>query len=458
MSRQSSPNGSIITKLLQRFSRSERGAVMAIFALAVIPLMVAAGLAVDLSRAYLVKSRLSHALDAAGLAVGSMRATSTDPVYLETQFTNFVAANYPSSEVGATHDLTFVDNGGIISVTGKATVDTVFMAIIGIQNITVSSAAQIKVQTKGLELVMVLDNTGSMGSNNKLNDMKTAALDLVGIVFGNETAPSLLKVGLVPFSGSVNIGTSMSSYVADTSSYNWGTTSWEGCVEARTYPYDVQDADTVTGGVWSPYHWADHNNYNNWDFGGGSYNIDTSPPSTKGPNKYCPRPLTPLTNNRATLESEINAMWASGYTHINYGAVWGWRVASPSAPFTEGAAYTDPDWNKVVIILTDGDNTTSNSVDTAYGYRSEGLLGSTSSWGTSNELDSRLLDVCTGMKNDGIIVYTIAFGSSIGWGTASMMEDCATKPENYFESPDSATLSQAFRAIGAELKNLHLSQ
>jgi len=62
------------------------------------------------------------------------------------------------------------------------------------------------------------------------------------------------------------------------------------------------------------------------------------------------------------------------------------------------------------------------------------------------------------VKNDGIIVYTIAFGSSIGWGTASMMESCATKPGNYFESPDSATLSQAFRAIGAELKNLHLSQ
>jgi len=450
-------NGSIVSRLLRRFRKNERGSVMALFAIAIIPMMVAAGLAVDLSRAYLIKSRLSHALDAAGLAVGSMRTTTTDTAYLEQQFTNFVNANYPSAEVGATHDLTYVDNGGVISVTGKATVETVFMAIVGINNMTVSASAEIIVETNGLELMMVLDNTGSMGSYNKLEDMKTAAHDLIDILFGNEALPDLLKVGLVPFSGSVNIGTSMSSSVADTSTYDWGSTSWEGCVEARAYPYDVQDADTGTGGLWAPYHWADHNSYNNWDRDT-YYAIDNSPPSSRGPNKYCPRPLTPLTNDRASLESEIDAMWAAGYTHINYGAVWGWRAISPSAPFTEGSSYSDPDWNKVVIILTDGDNTTSNSVDTAYGYRSDGLLGSTTSWGTASELDSRLLEVCTGMKNDGIIVYTIAFGTSIGWSTASMMEDCATKPSNYFESPDSATLSLAFRAIGAELKNLHLSQ
>ena len=75
-----------------------------------------------------------------------------------------------------------------------------------------------------------------------------------------------------------------------------------------------------------------------------------------------------------------------------------------------------------------------------------------------NELDSRLSEVCTGMKNAGIIVYTIAFGTSVPMGTASLLENCATDPGNYYESPDATTLSLAFRAIGAELKNLHLSK
>jgi len=416
--------------LLQRFRSDRRGAVAVMFALAVIPLMIAAGLAVDLSRAYLVKTRLSHALDAAGLAVGTMRTTTTDTVYLETQFANFVDANYPASQVGSVHDLTFVDNSGVISVTGKASVDTVFMGIIGVNTITVSANAEIVVETNGLELVMVLDNSGSMSSNNKMNDMKTASLDLIDILFGSETMPDLLKVGLVPFDNTVNIGTGNLAYVNDPSAYSWGSDSWEGCVMARSYPYDVEDADTATGGMWDPF-W---NAYKSSDR-----------------NYKCPRPITPLTNNRATLESEIAAMSPLGATHINFGAIWGWRVISPSAPFTEGAAYTDPDWNKAAIILTDGDNTFMNDSSSYYSAYEPGDI-------TVSQLDSRLLDVCANMKAEGIIVYTIAFGTSISMSTESLLTSCATDSDHYYESPDAATLNLAFRAIGAELKNLHLSK
>ena len=444
-----------VPRITRRFKRTERGAVAVMVALAVIPLMVAGGLALDLSRAYLVKSRLSHALDAAGLAVGSMRTTTSDPSYLETQFNSYFTANYAASEIGTTHDLTFVDNGGIITVTGQTTVDTVFMSVIGINNITVSSSAEITVETNGLELVMVLDNTGSM-SGSKLSSMKTAALDLIDIVFAGESAPDNVKIGLAPFSGSVNIGSGMSAYVNDTSAYDWGSTSWDGCVMARSYPDDVDDSSVAAGGYWDPFYWPDHNDYNNWDRDT-YYSIDSSPPSTKGPNKYCPRAVTPLTNDRATLESEINAQWAAGYTHINFGAVWGWRLISPSEPFTQGSAYGDPDWNKAIIILTDGDNTTSNSVYTAYKYRDDNVLGSTSSWGTTAELNSRLSEVCTGIKNAGVIVYTITFNVSSST-TQNLFENCASDSSKYYNSPDSATLALAFRAIGAELKNLHLSK
>lgn len=425
-------------KYLSRFHACERGAVMVMFATMVIPLMVLGGLAVDVSQAYLVKARLSHALDAAALAVGSMRSVSSNATFLETQFGNFVKANYTNSDVGSTHDLTFADVGGIISVTGKATVSTVFLNIIGVNFITVSSSAEIIVETNGLELVMVLDNTGSMGSSNKMADMKTAAHELIDIVFGNETAPDLLKVGLVPFDNTVNIGTDMAAYVSDPTTAGFSTLAgWKGCVMARNYPADIQDSSTSVDGLWAPF-----------------YNVKSS-----NRNKYCPRPITPLTNMRSTLESEIDAMSALGSTHINLGAAWGWRVLSPGAPFTEGSFYGDPDWNKVAIILTDGDNRMIDGYYSAYGLIADGNLGTTSSSTVAqSELDSRLVEVCNGMKNEGIIVYTIAFGTSIASTTASMLSDCATNADNYFESPDAATLSLAFRAIGAELKNLHISK
>lgn len=420
-----------VMHVLRRFQRNERGAIAIIFALSIIPLMVLGGMAVDLSQAYLVKSRLSHSLDAAALAVGSMRTTNSDPTYLEAQFSSFVSANYSGTDIGATHDLTFVDNGGIISVTGKATVDTVFMAIIGINSITVSASSQIIVETNGLELVMVLDNSGSMGSSNRMNDMKTAAQDLIDIVFGTETTPDLLKVGLVPFDNTINIGTAMTAYVEDPTAYSWGWgKSWEGCVMARDYPADVEDTTVAVDGLWTPF-W---NPYKSWNR-----------------NYKCPRPITPLTNDRATLEAEISAMSALGATHINLGAIWGWRVLSPEEPFTEGAAYGDADWNKAAIILTDGDNTFFNNSSTYYSAYEPGDI-------TASGLDNRLEEVCTNMKAEGILVYTIAFGTSIGTSTATMLSDCASSADNYYESPDATTLTLAFRAIGAELKNLHLSQ
>lgn len=419
---------------IQRFVRPcERGSVAIIFALTIIPFMVAAGLAVDLSRAYLTKARLSHALDAAGLAVGSMRTTSSDSTYLETQFNAFFTANYPDEAEGYTHDLTFADNGGIITVTGKATIDTAFMSIIGIDTMTVGSSTEITVETNGLELVMVLDNSGSMGSYSKMSDMQDAALDLIDILFGDETAPDLLKVGLVPFDNTVNIGTGNSAYVTDLSAYDWNdgaSNQWEGCVMARSYPGDVEDTYSSSSDNWDPF-W---NKY-----------------KTSDRNYKCPRPITALTNNRTTLESEINAMSSLGATHINFGAIWGWRVISPSEPFTEGAAYSDSDWNKAVIILTDGDNTFFNNSSTYYSaYEPDDI--------SESELDDRLLEVCTGMKAKGIVVYTIAFGTGISSSTESLLSSCATDTDNYYESPDSNTLSLAFRAIGAELKNLHLSQ
>lgn len=427
----------LLIRLYLRFKRNERGAVAVFITLALIPLMVAAGLAIDLSRAYLIKGRLSHALDAAGLAVGSMRTTTTDSAYLENKFRDFMDLNFSSANIGTVHSLSFSDQGGVITVSGQATVDTAFMRIVGIDTMTVGADAEIVVETNGLELVMVLDNTGSMGGNNKLNDMKDAAHELIDILFGDETNPSLLKVGLVPFDNTVNIGTANAAYVPNVGSYNWGWGSWEGCVMARSYPHDVQDSSVAVGGSWEPF-W----NANSW----------------WDRNRYCPNPITPLTNDRTTLDNQIDAMQALGSTHVNLGAVWGWRTISPQEPFTEGTAYGDPDWNKAVILLTDGENTMIDSYYSAFGWLSDGNLGTTTSRSVAeNELDDRLREVCTGMKNDGIIVYTITFQVP-DLTTRMLFEDCATDSDKYYDSPDAATLNVAFRAIGAELKNLHLSR
>ncbi len=453
---------------LTRLGSDRRGAVAIIFGLSAIPLVLFTGLAVDVSSAYVTRARLGQAVDAANLAIGSADGTYDD---LKPIYDRFLEANFPSDRFGTPYNADIRIDDNVITAWASVDVDTAFLGLIGIDHLTVSFESEVTRETTGVELVMALDNTGSMGGS-KISELKTSARDLIEILFGDEETPDGVKVGLVPFAGSVNIGTAQTAYVGDPDVHNWGpNSSWWGCVEARTSPQDTQD---ITVGIddaaeaWTPFYWATHQSRNNWcetpwdtqcnqDWQFTSYSsIDHSPPSGRGPNKYCPREVTPLTNNKQLLLNRIDQMWAQGYTHINIGAAWAWRLISPKVPFDEGVAYNHPDWQKAVVIMTDGANTTSNSVYTAYGYRGDGRLGTTSGWRASRELDRRLTAVCDNIKDEGVLVYTIVYDLNNS-NIENLMRDCATQPEMFFEAGE-ADLAAVFRTIGRQLSELRLSR
>ncbi len=68
-------------------------------------------------------------------------------------------------------------------------------------------------------------------------------------------------------------------------------------------------------------------------------------------------PVLPLSSDKSEIESRINALDVvyHGGTVTAEGASWGLRLISPGEPFTEGVAYGAPGWDKVIIILTDGE-------------------------------------------------------------------------------------------------------
>jgi Flp pilus assembly protein TadG len=439
------------------FTRERAGVLAIVIALAAVPLMLATGAAIDFGRAYVVKARLGYALDAAGLAVGS-----SDPAGdLDQVFRRYFEANFPSHELGAPFSVTMTVDGPDISIAASARVDTTFLKLIHKDTIEVKAEAKIIRDTKGLEVVLVMDNTGSMASYGRMTALKAAATDLVNILFGPQAVADKLWIGLVPFSGAVNINAAgwpnRDDFINSYAGLDYGPSSWMGCVLERPYPHDVQDSNVPTGGKWSVLYWDDHGDYNNWVSGKKSKTYDIDEPEQRGPNKYCPQAITPLTNVKATLLPRIQAMIPVGNTHVNVGAAWGWRVISRDPPFTEGSPYNTPGINKAVVIMTDGENTHSSAVYTAYRYLSDGVLGTTNANNASNVLDKRLLEVCAAMKQLGIIVYTITLGLNDS-GTQDLYRTCATEPAKYFNSPSAAELQGAFRAIGAELSNLRIAK
>src|SRR5271155_1517422 len=91
-----------IIATLRRLIKRREGLVAIIFAFCAIPIFIAAGMAIDIGRAYTVKVRLGAALDAAALAVGA-EAGSQTATQLATDLQNYFTANYPSTALaGAT--------------------------------------------------------------------------------------------------------------------------------------------------------------------------------------------------------------------------------------------------------------------------------------------------------------------------------------------------------------------
>ncbi|MBV9859499.1 MAG: pilus assembly protein [Alphaproteobacteria bacterium] len=226
---------------LRRLLRKSDGNVAIMFGLFAIPLIIAVGLAIDAGRAYMVKVRLGAALDAAALAVGS--ETNQTSAQLSTDLQNYFTANYPSTALG--NNVSVTPTGGTSSLTGttvtytaQATVPMVFMQLVGINNITVTATAQTQ-KTTGLEVVLVLDNTGSMlcgpndgapsysdsacatgvvssdttctnsSNGSRICTLINASTEFINTLTSAITSSQQLYIGVVPYVTTVNVGNSL---------------------------------------------------------------------------------------------------------------------------------------------------------------------------------------------------------------------------------------------------------
>lgn len=452
-----------IGDLFRRYLGERRAATAAMFAIMLPVLVGSVGMAVDISRAYLVQARLSHALDAAALAAAAS-ASNYDDILSKLQ--QFFDANYPPEKIGVTYNLHLEVNGDDISASADADYNTTFLRVLGIDSITVGAATTVQRQIKGIEVAMVLDVTGSMASNNNIGALRDATSRFLEIMYAraadgtpSETRTPFVKVGIVPFATSVNVGpyglgadedgnyydtpfVSNPNHLAFEPYANYSTSStrylgWRGCVLEDNYPLDSTDHE----GPWRMYRWC--------------RNASDSPVCDKdsrnrpqhNPNNSCPRAyIQPLTNDLDKLDLTVSRLEANGNTLGNVGMVWGYRVISPEFPFTEGAPWDDTEWRKAVIIMTDGENTQN------YTYSAYGPSSSVS----PSQMNTRFGEVCTELKDKGVTVYTIVFTSGISSSVKNLFKACASTEDKYHYAPEQADLYEVFESIARELSNLHI--
>jgi Flp pilus assembly protein TadG len=429
--------------MLRRYRQDTSGATLMAFALTVPMVVGAMGVSVDIARSFLAKERLSHALDAAALAGAGSPGLSQDDLHQRVQA--FFDRNYGSSN-GI--NLVIDSNGPTLKVSAAVQVDATFMRVLGVSEVDINSSAVVRREVRGLEVAMVLDVTGSMSNNNNIGALRTAATNFTNILCPGTSCASSVKIGLVPFSTSVNVGPyglgrTPSGAVYDTAFVNnpqnllWrqsgagSTTAWWGCVLEQAPPRDTQNSEAS---------WR-------WDM----YRFVANNGNTGSPNTDCNKAyILPLTTSKTTITSRISGFTPSGRTLSNIGMVWGYRLLSPEFPFREGAPFNDPRMRKVALLMTDGENIIGNAYS-AYGPYANYSF-------TNRDLDEKLLTTCNRMKDDGIIIYTITFTSSINNTTKEYFRNCATDDTKYYDAPTQDDLVNTFQLIAAELSNLYISK
>lgn len=293
--------------------------------------------------------------------------------------------------------------------------------------------------------------------------------------------------------------------------FNQMNVAWRGCVETRAMPYDVQDTAASPSNIstlFVPYFAPDEPGggdgltQNDYSHGLGYLNdylpdgvpnnssvqykqgniskYNRSPTITGnsvmgagydyGPNFGClTSPIVPLSSNFTALRTAIGNLTASGETNIPMGLVWGWHTISPNGPFSQnlGVPYTDPDTVKVIVLMTDGNNTnipfdtTSNfngSMYSGLAYIRQNRIGvnqATTAAQRTAQMDSRLSQLCTNLRNQRIVVYTVRV--EVTDGDSSVLQNCASSAANYYDVQNASNLTDAFRSIAGSITRLRIA-
>ena len=539
--------------LLRNALRSERGNLTPIVALTAVPMAVVAGGAIDYVNMNRDITEFQAAADSAAFAVTSSTRSALSGLSEEqkaarlTELTAFaqdyINNNYkPNFELSEDDELNLNISGQKVTLTARHTVPLTWMKAFGIAEPRIEVTSEVLKAARPVELVMVMDTTGSMGTTY-MNQAKTAARNLLTKIYSGDAASQpenqYIRVALVPFSGAVRLNKNAYDYslswidttgAAAVSKLNFNSTSWHnymawsqlnnqpwnGCVEARSGSYKTDDTAPTSGDtLFTPYFAPDEPSftnstsygfYNSYISNTGTPNEQTGISSTstsssnwlnrqQNQNKYVNRTISaesssqygpwfncakstivPLTYDRSKIEAGITAMTASGSTVIPEGLAWGWRVISPTEPFTKVEAgpsqaastispYNDPQWQKIMVLMTDGENdvlSNGNEVSSLNGgwYSSYGRskattgnrFGTTTTSQVNGALDTAMLSICTKIKNEGITLYTVAFRVS-STTIQNNLKSCATSLAHYSYAADGVALAAVFDHIGENVAN-----
>lgn len=487
---------SSVARSFARFARARDGNVAITFGLAVLPIVLAVGAAVDYSRANSVQTSLQTALDATALML-SRNAASLSSTDLQSKADSYFKAMFTRSDVNNVNVSASysTSNGSNVVVNASVQMPNTFMSIAGpsFASTTISGSSTTTWGSTRLRVALVLDNTDSMGQYGKMTALKSATKNLLTTLQSAASTPDDVYVSIIPFVKDVNLGTSYTS-----NWIYWGTsaqdtsltdnTSWDAtngsCSRGSSfttrsncvaYPVCSNSWYTNRGncqssgstwytsaGTWTP---AAHSTWNgcvvdrgypaspstlsgksgpdttnNYDTNAASPDV-TKPQSLYAAEQYssCPQASLPLSNNWTAMNTLVTNMVSAGNTNQAIGLQAAWMSLVGGGPFTVPAKDPNYTYQQIIILLTDGLNTQNR-------------------WYTDQtSIDTRQQMTCNNIKAANITLYTIQVNTD-GDPTSTLLQNCASSSDKFFLSTSASGIATAFNQIGTALTQLRVAK
>jgi len=446
--------GPYFKDLFSAFIADTRGNFAMMMSGAVMLIMVGVGAAIDFNG---MSSKQTKYQALADMAVLAAAASGEDAPGLLRQIAQDVVAENNLSGDTLTTNLSITESNTIrVVVTGEY--EMAVMNLFGYNAANVNALAE--APPKGLSkinLAMVLDTTASM-EGSRISTLQTAADDMVESLSGG--APGDVMISIVPFGRYVRIDTANDGQpwleVQPTQEHCWDKLDQAASEAIGTCadPTDESDEMVCTNPVYyehcediewygcmgsraEPWHKRDY-------FGGTKLQAFAGGGS-------CQSEILPLTSDLTAVETAIANLYTEDETYIPAGLTWGWRSLNPEMPFTEANTADKHERKNALLLMTDGQNTRS------YGG-TQPIFNGVFHWeGDQADADSLTAELCASIKNDDIVIYTVAFEVTDA-DTINLLRNCATDANKFFDADDDIALEEAFGDIGDELAQVRLSK
>lgn len=348
---------------LARFTREEHGTVT-IFALMMFVLMLAAGgIAIDVMRYETQRTQLQYTLDRAVLAAAALNQME-DPEEVVIDYFATSGLEHYRLDVDVEEGL----NYRRVSASAEMDMQSFFMNMFGVRALTSPARGAAEERIMDIEISMVLDISGSMGWNNKIRNLRNAANEFVDTMLALNNNPDgsedgeeqNVSISIIPYNDRVNVGTTLASVFTLSDEHDESR-----CVRFSPASYHSTAIDPD----------EELERLAHFDRRYRNYNRDFTEAHCQTSNYGA---ILPWSDDAGDLHALINSLNANGNTAIDLGMRWGVGLLDPAARPAlseliddnevhgdfEGRPYdyTEPEVLKVLILMTDGENTIQNDI------------------------------------------------------------------------------------------------